>query len=116
MIFDAWDVVVARFPFSDVTAAKVRPALVLSSPGFSDDSAHVILAMITTAKSSTWPSDVTITDLGLAGLASPSIVRMKIFTLDLRVVPRKIGMLGLRDRQAVETALRRSIAPISRLP
>lgn len=115
MTFDAWDVVVARFPFSDVAAAKVRPALVLSNPGFVRESEHVILAMITTAKSSAWPGDVPITDLGLAGLTAPSVVRMKIFTLDLRIVPRKIGMLGPRDRRAVAVAVRGSLTPIARL-
>lgn len=116
MIFDAWDVVVARFPFSDVTAAKVRPALVLSTPGFGGDNEHAILAMITTAKSSNWPGDVLIAELDLAGLSAPSVVRMKVFTLDLRVVSRKIGTLGFRDRQAVASALRGSMAPIAGSP
>ncbi|MFM7464001.1 MAG: type II toxin-antitoxin system PemK/MazF family toxin [Cyanobium sp.] len=39
-----------------------RPALVISSPSFQRGSAHVLLAMITTAKRSSWPLDWPIQD------------------------------------------------------
>jgi mRNA interferase MazF len=63
------------------------------------------MAMITSAKNSDWPLDVDIQDLDRAGLPSASIVRMKLFTLDERLVLRKAGRLGENDRNRVSQAL-----------
>jgi mRNA interferase MazF len=48
---------------------------------------------------------VTLLDLKAAGLSHPSVVRMKIFTLDERFVLRKAGALAAPDRAAVRRAL-----------
>lgn len=47
--YDAGDVVVVPFPFSDRDAAKRRPALVCSGAEFNNRAKHLVLAMITTA-------------------------------------------------------------------
>ena len=48
MIYEQFDVVVVPFPFSDRTAQKRRPALVLSQRAtFGDMIEHSVLAMIT---------------------------------------------------------------------
>ena len=52
------------------------------------------LAMITSSSNSDWPLDVNIQDLDAAGLPSASVVRMKLFTLDDKLVIRKAGMLA----------------------
>jgi mRNA interferase MazF len=67
--FKAFDVVVVPFPFTDRTTTKRRPALVLSDDNnFNNKIGHSVLAMITSAKNSSWPLDITITDLDCAGL------------------------------------------------
>jgi mRNA interferase MazF len=50
------------------------------------------MAMITSAKNAPWPLDICITDLEKGGLPSPSVVRMKLFTLDHRLVIKKSGL------------------------
>jgi len=106
MTFEAFDVVVVPFPFTDRTTTKRRPALVLSDSGrFNKLVGQSVLAMITSAGNSDWPLDVNIQDLDDAGLPSPSVVRMKIFTLDDRLVIRKAGVLAKHDQSAVSTAL-----------
>ena len=103
---ERFDVVVVPFPFTDRATSKRRPALVLSShPSFNVPSGHSILAMITSATHSTWPLDVRVTDMGAAGLSAPSIVRMKLFTLDNEFVLRKAGHLAEADKRAVRAAL-----------
>jgi hypothetical protein len=57
--------------------------------------------MITSAKNSNWLHDVNISDLNSTGLSSASIVRMKLFTLDNRLIIRKAGILANSDQQAV---------------
>jgi mRNA interferase MazF len=63
------------------------------------------MAMITTASRSVWPLDVPITQLDSAGLTSPSIIRMKIFTLDHRLVLKTIGHLSVTDQIRVQQNL-----------
>ncbi|MDT8427461.1 MAG: type II toxin-antitoxin system PemK/MazF family toxin [Pseudomonadales bacterium] len=111
MTFDPFDVVVVPFPFTDRSTAKRRPALVLSEAAvFNKQSGHSVLAMITSARNSDWPLDVEIKELDSAGLPSASTVRMKLFTLDERLVIRKAGQLGKTDRKNVILALRRLFA------
>lgn len=100
MICEPWDVVVVPFPFTDSPETKRRPALVLSRREFNRDAGHSLLAQITTAKQSAWPADVTF-DHARAGLRQPSIVRMKLFTLDNRLIIKKVGSLVGTDRAKV---------------
>lgn len=106
--FDAFDVVVVPFPFTDRATSKKRPALVLSDgEDFNRPVGQAVLAMITSAKNSDWPFDVEIQDLDAAGLPSASIVRLKLFTLDQQLILRKAGSLADPDRVEVSEALRR---------
>jgi len=107
MTFEQWDVVVVPFPFVDAPETKPRPALVLSRRGFNEQNRHTVLAMITTAKGDPWPSDHAIRDQAGAGLRAPSVVRCKIFTLDNRMIQRRIGRLEAHDRTACEQTLER---------
>lgn len=98
--YDRFNVVVVPFPFTETSEAKRRPALVLSSlKHFNAKADASVMAMITTAAHSSWPLDMKIQDLESAGLPVPSIIRMKLFTLDHRLIIKKIGKLSLKDQQ-----------------
>ena len=106
--YKAYDVVVVPFPFTDRNTTKRRPALVLSNNAtFNNRVGHSVLAMITSAKNSDWPLDTVIENLDQAGLTSPSMVRMKLFTLDHQLIIRKAGILSGNDHKNVENALNR---------
>lgn len=98
------DVVIVPFPFTDREAFKRRPALVCSSEAYNRRARHVVLAMITTAAGSTWPGDVPIRDLEDAGLPAPSVVRWKLFTLDVSLILKRAGAVSRRDRAACRAA------------
>ena len=86
------------FPFTDRTATKKRPALVINNAtAFNKSTQKSVMAMITTASHSSWALDVPIMDLKSAGLKAKSIVRMKLFTLDDVLVIKKIGKLAVDD-------------------
>ena len=111
MTFEAFDIVVVPFPFTDRSTTKRRPALVLSdAKAFNKQVGQSVLAMITSARNSDWPLDVEIEDLDSAGLPSASVVRMKLFTLDDQLVIRKAGALAASDRKAVFATLRRLLS------
>lgn len=102
MPFDVGEVVRVPFPFTDRKAYKRRPAVVLSTRSFNDRHMHLILAMVTSINNPPWPSDVTITDQTSAGLSSPSVIRMKLFTLDERLILGAIGKLSKSDQTTVQ--------------
>ena len=106
MTFEAFDVVVVPFPFTDRLTTRRRPALVLSDATvFNKHVGQSVLAMITSASNSDWPLDVNIENLESAGLSHASVVRMKLFTLDNQWVIRKAGTLVAHDRTSVVATL-----------
>jgi mRNA interferase MazF len=109
VICKPFDVVVVPFPFTDRRASKRRPALAVSAETFSADSGHTVLAMITSAANPSWPMDVEI-DAGRAGLRAPSKVRMKLFTLDNRLILHKAGSLSERDQRTVAAVVKKLLA------
>lgn len=109
MDYDRFDVVIVPFPFTDKAQAKRRPALVISGGAFNKKAGHGVLAMITSANNPPWPFDVTVSDLAAAGLPAPSVVRMKLFTLDHRFIIAKRGSLSGKDRKALDQALKTAL-------
>jgi mRNA interferase MazF len=106
---EPWDVVVVPFPFTDSPASKRRPALVLSSLAFNHSSGHSLMAQITKAKQSTWPGDFRIQNVE-AGLPEECIVRMKLFTIDNRLIQKRAGHLSATDQEQVRGNLRQLTA------
>lgn len=105
MTFKAFTVVRVPFPFTDRTASKNRPALVLSDEtSFNTPAGHSVMAMITSETNAPWPLDCPIRDLTAAGLPAPSKVRFKLFTLDHRLVRGELGHLAPTDVDAVRSA------------
>lgn len=111
MYYQSWDIVVVPFPFSDALAEKRRPALVVSSSLLAEQSSLYWLAMVTSAGNAGWPCDVAISDLGMAGLSSPSVIRpAKVATLQHERILRKTGSLAAADRREVASILRQYAA------
>ena len=108
MTYKIFDVVVVPFPFTDQNTDKNRPALVLSDHySFNSLTESCVLAMITSTKNPDWPLDVKISSIKKAGLPAPSKVRMKLFTLDSRLIIRKIGGLSAKDQVVVKENLQK---------
>jgi mRNA interferase MazF len=105
MIYEPFDVVVVPFPFTDSAQTKRRPALVLSSETFGEKIEQSVLAMITSQKNDPWPLDCAIKHKIQSGLTAPSVVRMKLFTLDNRFILRKTGHLSKSDQNLVIESL-----------
>jgi len=108
VICDAWSVVVVPFPFSESAEVKLRPAVVLSLRAF-NRGGFSILAMITSARHSKVAGDIPL-KAGTAGLQKDCLIRMKLFTLDNRLIERKLGVLpdgvGRRVSSQLQSVLR----------
>lgn len=105
MICDRFETVVVPFPFAEQPVLKKRPAVVVSSRAFNAGNGASLVAMITTAKATTWPSDIALSDLEAAGLQTPCIVRMRLVTLPNDLILRALGRLAALDRLACERGL-----------
>lgn len=106
MTFERYTVVRVPFPFTDRSAIKHRPALVLSAADpFNTSVGHSVMAMITSQSNAPWPLDCPVADLASAGLPAPSKVRFKLFTLDHRLVRGSLGQLSDPDQQQVQQHL-----------
>jgi mRNA interferase MazF len=94
-------VVLVRFPFSDLSSSKLRPALVIASAGGPD----WVLCQITSNRY-TDPVAVALTSGSFAegGLHRESFVRpVKLFTASESIVVRSVGHLNaLAHRKVVE--------------
>lgn len=109
MICNLWDIVVVPFPFVEGTHAKPRPALVLSQKNFNEANHHTVLAMITTGANTSWKSDIHISRIQPTGLQTDSVIRMKIFTLDNRLLCKIIGNLHMNDQKQVKEVFQQYI-------
>ncbi len=112
---ERWDIVVVPFPFTERVAVKRRPALTLSTGQFNQQG-HTVLSMITSTAHHRWPGDVAIDHFEDAGLQQACIVRLKVFTLDNRVIATRIGTLSPRDRRHVAKQLRKYLWPTEGVP
>ena len=92
--FSQGDVVLVPFPFTDLSATKQRPALVLSPERLNKIRADLVLAAITSQVPAVLDEDeilLSTSELGAAGLPKPSIIKLgKIFTIQ-GLIRKKIG-------------------------
>ena len=94
--FEPGDVVLTRFPFTDLSDVKQRPAVVLSSVEHQRTSRDVIVAAISGRRvDRPGPFDHIVRDWEAAGLLMPSVVRAgKVVTLERSTIARKLGTLA----------------------
>ena len=110
-----WDVVVLPFPFSDRLAEKRRPALLISGDALHRGYGLLWVAMITSAKSTSWACDVVIEDLPAAGLSAPSVVRpAKIACIEAGRVVRAAGRIAASEALRVEYELANLVSNTAR--
>ncbi len=96
-------VVLVRFPFSDLSASKLRPALVVARAGVTD----WVLCQITSNRYGD-PQSVAITKSSFAtgGLDRDSFVRPgKLFTASEGIVIRSVGQLSSEAHGSVVEAI-----------
>ena len=105
MIFDRFETAIVPFPFAEQPVLKRRPVVVLSSRASNTANGSTLAGMITAAKATSWPSDLMVRDLEVAGLSVTCIVRWRLTTVPNDLILRPLGRLGAVDRLACERGL-----------
>jgi len=101
-LFVRGDVVIVPFPFSDLSAAKRRPALMLTNPE-QDEYGDIILAQITSRSTTdTLAVEISTDDFDSGMLRQTSNVRPnKLFTTSESVILYKAGNLQAEKLQEI---------------
>ena len=103
------DVVLVGFVFSDESGRKLRPAVVISAPGYHRARQEMIVSAITSNVESRLYGDHRIADWKGAGLLFPSIATGILRTIKQTMVGRKLGSLSKPDLDAIDRELRRCL-------
>ncbi len=106
-------VVLAIYPFTDLSSAKRRPALVVSATG--RPGRDCILAFITSRTGQTETTDLVLDpsdkDFGATGLRMASRVRCgKLLTLDRSLLTGRLGQLSGQLMAEVDLRLKTALA------
>jgi mRNA interferase MazF len=102
MPFEFGDVVLVRFPFTDRTGAKQRPAAVVSNRAYNEARPDIVVAAITTSFK---PTDILVHEWHAAGLLRPSAFKPLLATIEQGIVVRHLGALALADQAALRKLL-----------
>jgi len=105
------DVVLVSFPFTDQSAAKQRPAVVVSSAAYHRARPDLIIMAITSQlRPAASLGEVVLQDWQAAGLIKPSVVKPVIATVEQRLVRKALGTLSSSDQQRLREAVKQIIA------
>jgi mRNA interferase MazF len=107
------DLALVRFPFTELAAAKKRPAPVLARTIKSSRHRLATVAMVTSQMEALkLDGDILLAGGKAAGLLHPSPLRLaKIATIDADLVDRVIGALSASDLGAARSAFHRVFEP-----
>jgi mRNA interferase MazF len=102
------DVVLVPFPFTDQTATKKRPAVVVSSDLYHRQRIDVVVMAVTSQplRSAGGAGEALITAWEKAGLPKPSVIKPVLATAEGDLILRKLGELQEDDRRDLREAIR----------
>ena len=97
------DIVLVRYPFTDLSSSKVRPAAVISIPHISED---LFVMPLTSKITSLLPGEFVLEDWESAGLNVATAVKRGVYTVNINLVIKKVGNLSASDSKKLEASLR----------
>lgn len=104
--FEFGDIVLVPFSFTDQSATKKRPAVVISSNAYNSERPDLIIMAVTSQiKPTSVIGEVIVQDWQGAGLLKPSAIKPVITTIEKPLVIRTMGRLKEGDQKAVRGSL-----------
>jgi mRNA interferase MazF len=96
-------VILVRYPFSDLTLSKVRPAVVVGATRFSQD---ILIVPLTSKTQSLLPGEFVLKNWKKSGLNTTTAVKRGVYTIEKRLVIKTIGKLSKSDAEKLENSLK----------
>lgn len=103
--YKKWDIILVPFPFTEKSANKRRPALVVSPTAFNRGSEIVVAFMTSNVKVRTRTGDHRVVDWIGAKLPKPTLIRMRFASISKSIVVRRLGKLTKKDAQQFSNKL-----------
>lgn len=97
------EVVLVRYPFSDLSGSKIRPAVIINAPHTSKD---VFILPLTSKTKSLLTGEFALKDWSKAGLNIETAVKRGIYTVHQNLVAQRVGKLSDSDLKELDDALR----------
>ena len=97
------DVILVRYPFSDLSNSKVRPAVVVSAPHVSQD---IIITPLTSKTRMLLDGEFVLSGWLEAGLNTETAVKRGIYTVHGSLVVKSIGVLVKTDIEQLNLSLK----------
>lgn len=101
------DVVLVEFPFSDQTATKKRPAVIVSCDRYNKQSSDVMIIAVTSKiETGIEIGTCLLQNWQDSGLLKPSMIKSAISTIEKKLIIKKLGVLSREDIEYLDTALK----------
>jgi mRNA interferase MazF len=101
--FSKNDIVLIRYPFSEITGSKVRPGIILSNPHASND---YLIAPLTSKIGNLRADEFILANWTSAGLNVPSAVKRGVYTVHSSLILKPVGHLSVRDSEQLAKAIK----------
>jgi mRNA interferase MazF len=101
--FSKNEIVLVRYPFSDLTNFKVRPAVVVSVPHVSKD---LFIVALTSKTKSLIAGEFVLTEWQNAGLNVATALKRGVFTIHEKLILKTVGTLADADAENLDKSLR----------
>ncbi|MEO5574036.1 MAG: type II toxin-antitoxin system PemK/MazF family toxin [Gammaproteobacteria bacterium] len=104
--YEFGDIVLVPFPFTDQTASKKRPAVVVSSAAYHRERSDLILMAVTSqVRSIPTVGEASVKHWQVSGLLKPSVIKPVITTAEKGLILRTLGRLHEDDQALLRTVL-----------
>src|SRR6185369_12703795 len=97
------EVVLVRYPFSNLSGSKIRPAVIVNTPHISKD---VFILPLTSKITPLLPGEFVLQDWRQAGLNVETAVKRGLYTVHQNLIAQRVGKLSDADLNALDGALR----------
>lgn len=97
------DIVLVRYPFSDLQVSKVRPDIIVSALHISRD---VFIVPLTSRITNLLPGEFVLENWKESGLNVASAVKRGIYTIHQNLIVKKVGCLEQNDQSTLIASLR----------
>ena len=105
MSYSKRDIILLRYPFSDFSGVKVRPAVCISSIG--EKYQDIFIAPLTSRIQNLSEGEYVLSSWNEAGLNVPTAVKRGCYLIDINLIRTKIGVLTKEDSNRLDTAIKK---------
>ena len=96
------EIVLVRYPFSDLSGIKVRPAIIMSAPHTSKD---VFILPLTSKTTALLTGEFVLKDWKKEGLNVETAVKRGVYTVQQSLIIQAVGKLSAADLNKTEKSL-----------